>query len=298
MRAIQYARYGGPEVLEVVDTAAPAPGSGQVRVRVRAASVNPVDWKIRAGMLGDDPAKLPGTPGFDGAGVVDAVGEGVDETEVGAEVLGLGSATYAELAVLRVWVPKPPSVAWEVAGALGTAAETAVRVLTLLGVGAGHTVLIDGGSGGVGSLATQVAVARGARVLATGGQGNQDYLAGLGATPVRYGSGMADRVRELAGDRVDAVFDAVGKTPMPELLGLVAEPAQVVTIANYGAAEFGARLTTGGEGDPRAGLAEVAGLAAAGRLQLPVQTFPLEQAGAAQRLSQEGHVRGKLVLVP
>lgn len=299
MRAVQFSAYGGPDVLQMVTLEEPHPGPGQIRIQVRAASVNPIDWKIRGGMLGGDPEQLPIVLGSDAAGVVEAVGEGVEDVSVGDEVLGLGSAAHAESALLRVWVPRPASLDWDVAAALPVAAETTVRVLDLLGVGSGDTVLVDGGAGGVGTIAVQTAVARGARVLATGGEGSQDYLASLGATPVRYGEGLADRVRDAAPEGLQAVFDVVGKTPMTELVSLVSDPAQVVSIANFGAATFGARVTTGGEsGDPRVGMAEVVDLAAGGSFTLPLRTFTLEEAAEAHRLSEAGHVRGKLVLVP
>jgi NADPH:quinone reductase-like Zn-dependent oxidoreductase len=226
------------------------------------------------------------------------VGEGVSDVAVGDDVFGLGAGTQAELAVLRAFARKPASVDWSVAAAAGVAVETAIRGLDLLGVGSGTTVLVDGGAGGVGSVAVQVAVARGATVIATASEANQGYLQEIGATGVRYGDGMADRVRAAAPGGVDAVLDVAGKTPLADLVGLVPVPSQVVTIANFGVGDSGVRLTTGGEGDPKAAMAEAARLLEQNDLVIKVQTFPLDRAAEAYSVSRQGHVRGKLVLLP
>jgi NADPH:quinone reductase-like Zn-dependent oxidoreductase len=297
MQAALFNDYGGPEVLEIGEAPEPHPNPGQVRVVVHAASVNPVDWKFRSGAMKDHVTlNFPVILGNDAAGVVDEIGADVHGVSLGDEVLGLGSATYAEFAVLRTFVPKPKSVDWPTAAALGVAGETSVRALDLLGVGAGSTVLIDGGAGGVGSVAVQLAVARGATVIATASERNHGFLSDLGATPTRYGEGLVERVRAIVPDGVDAVFDVVGASPIADLISLAPDPQQVVSIANFGATQAGARLTTGGQGDPSAALTEVAGLAADGKLKVEVQTFPLADIAEAHRLSQAGHVRGKLVL--
>jgi NADPH:quinone reductase-like Zn-dependent oxidoreductase len=200
---------------------------------------------------------------------------------------------------LDAWAVKPSSVDWAVAAAAGVAGETAERGLRLLAVRAGDTLFIDGGAGGVGAVAVQMAVARGARVIASSSEGNHGYLREIGATPVLYGAGVGDRVRAVAGGRVDAVFDIAGKTPAEELVGLVSESAQVVSIANFAAAESGARVTGGGaDSRPMEALAEVAELLAQNKLVIKVQTFPFDRAAEAYRISQGGHVRGKLVLIP
>ena len=300
MRALQFTTYGGPEVLAWDDAAEPHAGAGQVRVAVRAASVNPLDWKVFSGLMsGGRPLEGTGRLGYDAAGVVDEVGEGVTGVSVGDDVFGLGSATQAEFAVLRAWAAKPASVDWAVAAAAGVSGETAERGLRLLGVKAGDTLFVDGGAGGVGAVVVQVALARGATVIASAGEGNQGYLKEIGAAPVLYGEGVADRVRALAGGGVDAVFDVAGRTPAEQLVGLVPTPSQVVSIANFGAADTGIRVTAGGaDSDPGPALAEVAELLASNRLVVKVQTFPFERAAEAYRISRDGHVRGKLVLVP
>ena len=297
MQAVQVNRYGGPEVLEIGESPDPHPGPGQVRVVVHAASVNPIDYKIRSGALaGDGPSTFPVLLGFDAAGVVDEVGEGVTDVRLGDAVFGLGTSTQAERAVLQHYVAKPDSLDWPEAAALAIGGET-IRVLDLLGAGAGHTVLVDGAAGGVGSLAVQIAVARGATVIGTASERNHDYLADLGATPVRYGEGLVDRVRAVAPDGVDAVFDVVGRTPVTDLTSLVSTPSQVVSIANFSAPEAGARVTSSGEGTQVAALQTLVELAGEGRLTVPVRTFPLGDVAAAHALIEEGHVRGKLVLV-
>ena len=300
MRALQFRAYGGPEVLEWAEAPDPHAGPGQIRIAVRAASVNAMDRKVLTGMRsGGKPMVGPGYLGYDAAGVVDEVGEGVTGVAVGDDVFGNGRHTQAEYAVLDSWAAKPPPIDWAVAAAAGVSGETAERGLRLLDVKAGDTLFVDGGAGGVGAVAVQVAVARGARVIASAGEGNQDYLREIGAIPVRYGDGVANRVRNAAGGSIDAVFDVVGQTPVGELISLVSNPAKVVTIANFAAAEAGVRVTGGGA-DSRApeALDEVADLLAQNKIVIKVQTFPFERAAEAYRISLTGHLRGKLVLIP
>jgi NADPH:quinone reductase-like Zn-dependent oxidoreductase len=300
MRALQYTAYGGPEVLEWAQAPDPHAGPGQLRIAVRAASVNPIDWKAFSGaMSGGEPMAGTGYLGADAAGVVEEVGQGVTGVAVGDEVFGRGQHTQAESALLDAWAAKPPAIDWAVAAAAGVAGETAERGLRLLEVKAGDTLFVDGGAGGVGSATVQMAMARGARVIASASQANHDYLRELGATPVRYGQGVAERVRAAAGGRVDAVFDVAGKTPVQELISLAPAPSQVLSIANFAAGQAGARVTGGGaDSRPMEALALVAELLAQNKLVLKVQTFPFDRAAEAYRISQSGHVRGKLVLIP
>lgn len=300
MRGLQFTAYGGPEVLDWGQAADPHAGAGKIRIAVRAASVNPIDWKTFSGAMsgGKD---IGGTRylGYDAAGVVDEVGAGVTGVSVGDEVLGQGRNTQAEYAVLDAWAAKPPSIDWAVAAAAGVAGETSERGLRLLSVEAGDALFVDGGAGGVGAVAVQMAVARGARVIASASEAYHDYLREIGATPVLYGAGVAGRVRAAAGGPVDAVFDVAGKTPAEELVSLVPEPSQVVSIANFAADRVGARVTGGGgDSRPMEALALVAELLTQNKLVIKVQTFPFERAADAYRISQDGHVRGKLVLVP
>jgi NADPH:quinone reductase-like Zn-dependent oxidoreductase len=297
--ALQYQSYGGPEVLTVGEAPEVHAGPGQVRVRVKAASVNPIDWKLRAGYLaGGKPLQGTGYPGYDAAGVVDEVGDGVTDVAVGDDVFGLGSNTDAEFAVLEAYAKKPASVDWAVAAAAGVSAETSIRALDLVGVTRGSTVLIDGGAGGVGAVAVQIALARGATVIASAGQGNQDYLREIGATPVLYGEGLVERVRAIAPAGVDAVFDVAGKSPLADLVNLVPEPSRVVTIAQYNLGDSGVQLTTGRSAHAKQALAETAELLEQNKLVIKFQTFPFDRAAEAHAASEHGHLRGKLVLIP
>jgi NADPH:quinone reductase-like Zn-dependent oxidoreductase len=299
MRAAVYSQAGDPaEVLSVTEVAEPHAGPAQIRVAVRAAGVNPVDWKIVGGMMGGSPDS-PRVPGIDAAGVVDEVGEGVTGVEVGDAVFGHAvGGSAAEYAVLSAWAPKPETASFEVVGGLPVVGETAVRVLDLLGLQPGQTVVVDGASGGVGIVTVQLAVFRGLRVIGTAGEANQDFVRSLGAQPTLHGPGLEDRVRELAPDGIDGAVDTAGKGSARDLVALTGDPAKVVTIADFGAAELGVQVTSGG-GDPAPRLARIAELLAADRLQLPIAgTYPLERIGAAYAESKGGHVRGKLVLVP
>ena len=300
MKALQFSEYGEPDVLRVAEAPEPHAGPGQIRIAVKAASVNGIDWKIRSGMLaGGKPLDAPSYLGFDAAGVVDEVGEGVTGVAVGDDVFGKGNNTQAEFAVLDAWAHKPPAIDWAVAGAVGVVGETAERVLRLLDVKAGDTLFIDGGAGGVGATAAQLAIARGARVIASASQNNQDYLREIGAIPVLYGEGVVDRVRAASGGKIDAVLDVAGKSPIEDLISLAPKPSQVVSIANYGAASAGARVTGGSaDSQPMKALAEAAELLEQNKLVIKVQTFPLERAAEAYRIIEAGHMRGKLVLLP
>ena len=301
MFALQFTEYGGPEVLRLGEAPEPHAGPGQVRIVVRAASVNPADCKFLSGMYAQGkPLEQTGYPGYDAAGVVDEVGEGVTAVAVGDDVFGSGSHTQAEYAVLDAWAHKPASVDWAVAAATGVVAETAERVLRLLGVTSGSTLFIDGGAGGVGSATAQIAKARGATVIASASEARQDYLREIGVIPVVYGEGMVDRVRALDAGKIDAVLDAVGKSPIEDLISLAPEPSQVVSIANYaGAGAAGARFSGGsGESQPMKALAEAAELLEQSKLVIKIQTFPFDRAAEAYQISVDGHPRAKLVLIP
>ena len=301
MNAVVYEQYGAPEVLHVADVPAPHAGPGQVRIAVRAAGVNPVDFKQRSGALREFmPAKLPVIDGREAAGVVDEVGEGADAA-VGEEIFGFAvGGAAAEHAVLDDFAPKPAAASWEVAAGLPVAAETSARAFGVLGgLGAGQTIVINGAAGGVGAVAVQLAVGRGARVIGTASERNHDFLRSLGAEPTTYGAGLAERVRALAPDGVDLALDTAGRGAIPDLIELTGDPARVATIADFGAAELGVKVTGGAVQRALDGLAEASALIDAGRLQVPIAgTFAFADAADAHRLSEEGHVRGKLVLVP
>jgi NADPH:quinone reductase-like Zn-dependent oxidoreductase len=249
--------------------------------------------------------ELPQTMGYEAAGVVDELGEGVADVAVGDRVFGLSAegAAQAELTVLSFYAPIPPSLDFPGAAALPAAIETATRALDQLDVGAGagrgSTLLINGASGSVGSAAVQLAVARGARVIGTASPANHDYLRSLGAEPVAYGQGLAGRVRALAPDGVDAALDVAGSGVLPELIELAGGPEHVVTIADFGGArEHGVRFSSGDAGRAVHALGEIGELIESGRFSLPVaRTFPLAEIARAHRVGEDGHLRGKLVLV-
>lgn len=240
--------------------------------------------------------------GLDVAGVVDELGEGVSDVALGDRVFGfaVGGAGAAELALLADYAPIPAPLDFAHSAALPIAIETATRCLELLDVNENTTLLINGAAGAVGSSAVQLARARGAHVIGTASPGNHDYLRSLGAEPTTYGSGLEQRVRTIAPDGIDAALDAAGGDALPALVNLVGSPDRVVTIADpQSAQQTGVRMS-GGPGTKRAvhALRDIAPLIEAGQFRLPVaRTFKLDQIGEAHRLSESGHVRGKLVVL-
>jgi len=245
MKAARYHRYGDPDVLVVEDAPEPHAGAGSVRIRVRAASVNPIDHLLRAGHLQAVlPLELPAVPGRDAVGVVDEVGPGVEGTQVGDLVFGLGgiSDTTAELAVLTAWSAVPAGWSSEQAAAAGLASATAAAALEALGDLDGATLLVEGASGAVGSAVAAFALAAGARVIGTARPANHAHLADLGATATTYGPGLGERVAALAPAGVDAAVHAAPSASLPDLLEIVGDPARVVTVVDgEGAARLGLR---------------------------------------------------------
>jgi NADPH:quinone reductase-like Zn-dependent oxidoreductase len=299
VRAVTFNQFGGPEVLELTELPDPEPGPGQIRVAVHAAGVNPIDWKVRSGAMG---GPLPRKVGQELAGVVDALGEGVEDVAVGDRVFGLaaGGGAAAELALASDYALIPPSLDFTAAAALPVAVETAVRTLDLLGVSAGTVLVINGAAGTVGSAATQLASFRNARVIGTASERNHEYLRAIGAEPTTYGPGLADRVRALAPDGVDRALDTAIHGALPDLVALTGSPEHVVAIGDFAGAEQNGVRFSGGMGAERAvhALKEIGTLIEGGRFSLRVaQTFPLDQVAEAQRLSESGHPPGKLILL-
>ncbi|MCW2576562.1 MAG: putative oxidoreductase [Modestobacter sp.] len=299
MKAMQFARTGTPDVLHLADVPEPHAGRGQVRIAVRAAGVNPVDWKIRGGStLGAVPVPLPSVPGLEAAGIIDEVGPGVEGVRPGDAVFGATERAAAEFAVLTHWAVKPEGMSFAEAAGIPMAAETAQRGLSLLQVGTGDTLLVNGAAGGVGVAAVQLALARGAEVVGTASAANQEFLASLGARATTYGTGLADRVRALVPRGVNRALDVAGSGVIPELVRLTGSPDRVVSIGDATATGHGVRFTTGAEGRFFSALGLAASLASGGRFTMPVaQTWPLDQLAEAHRFSEGGHVRGKLVVV-
>jgi NADPH:quinone reductase-like Zn-dependent oxidoreductase len=305
MKAITYRTYGGPDVLEYGDLPNPKLAPDAVLVRVKAASVNPVDWKIQAGYLdGVMDTVFPVIPGWDVAGVVEEAGVSVTEFAPGDEVIGyvredfVSRGTFAEYvaAPVRTLARKPANLSFEEAAGIPLAGLTAYQALTrALNVGSGDTVLVHAAAGGVGSLAVQIARALGARVIGTASERNHDYLRGLGAEPVAYGEGLTDRVTALAPQGVNAVLDLIGGEALKLSPGLLTEGGRLASVAD------GAVLALGGRyvfvRPDAEDLEALTVLAERGQLRVDVAaTFPLEQTADAQRLNQEGHTRGKVIV--
>jgi NADPH:quinone reductase-like Zn-dependent oxidoreductase len=303
MKALTYARYGGPEVLELTDLPEPKVPPGWVLVRVRSAAVNPVDWQIMAGNL--DPlleVQFPVVPGWDVSGVVESAGIDVPEWAPGDEVISYArtdwvhGGTMAEYVALpsRLLAPKPASVDWDRAASLPLAGLTAYQVLGRLEVAADQTVLVHNASGGVGGYAVQLAVARGARVIGTASETNHDYLRGLGAEPVVYGDGLPERVRELAPEGVDVVVDLVGGV-VEQTLAVLKDGGRHASVADDAVEAHGG--TWMWVRPSAEDLTELSRLVDRGALRIELaRSVPLAEAAEAYRLSQEGHVRGKIAV--
>ncbi|MDK1347230.1 NADP-dependent oxidoreductase [Streptomyces sp. 378] len=305
MKAISYSRYGGPEVLAFGEVRDPKVGPDAVLVKVRAAAVNPVDWKAREGYLDGILAPVfPVVPGWDVSGVVVRPGVAVSEFDVGDEVIGyvredfLSRGTFAEYvaAPLRTLARKPRNLSFEEAAGLPLVGLTAFQVLTkLLEVKRGETVLVHAAAGGVGSIAVQLGVHLGARVIGTASESNHDFVRGLGAEPVAYGEGLGERVRGLAPEGVDAVFDTVGGDALKVSANLLAPEGRLVSIADNDVVTYGGRYYF--VRPDAEDLRRVADLAEQGVVSVYVdETFPLERAADAHRLNQEGRTRGKIVV--
>lgn len=306
MRAAFYTEHGGPEVLQVGELPDPVTGPDDIVVRVAGAGVNPVDWKIREGYLqGAFPSHLPIVPGWDVAGTVEAVGPATSGYAVGDRVLGyvrkdhVQHGTTAELvrAAVRHLAPLPDGVSFEAGGALPLAGLTALQAVEAAGIGSDDTVLVHAAAGGVGAFAVQLARLRGARVVGTAGEANAEFLRSLGAEPVTYGDGLADRVRDLLGDgTVTAALDFVGADAIATSFELVRDSARVVSVTD------GAAVLQGGGRyvfvrPDSAQLGELARLVGDGRLHVEVAaTFDLADVADAHRRSETGHGRGKVVV--
>lgn len=304
MRAAYITSYGGTDVLQVGELPDPVVGPDSVLVRVRATSINPVDHKIRAGYLdGAFPSAFPMVLGWDVAGVVEQVGPAVTEHAVGDEVIGyvrkdhVQHGTYAELVTgtPRHLAPKPSSVSFDEAAGIPLAGLTALQTVEAAGVGKGDVVLVHAAAGGVGSFAVQLAAARGARVLGTASESNHDYLRSLGAEPLVYGEGLADRVRELAGGEVDVALDYIGGDALDVSFDLVRDASRVVSVIDPSLLERGGRYVF--VRPDAAQLGELSRLVDDGTLRVEIAArFGLDDVAKAHALLEEGHVRGKVVL--
>ncbi|MFE4463992.1 NADP-dependent oxidoreductase [Oerskovia sp. NPDC056781] len=304
--AIFYDRHGGVDVLRVGDEPVPAPGEGEIVVTNRVVGVNPADVKKLAGAFGGSSDAFPQVLGFEAAGVVESVGEGVEGISVGDEVVWSGTGAQREKSVVKAAKAqvKPANVPFEQAAVLPVAASAAFSALVQAGVGDKDVVLVHGASGGVGSAAVQIAKALGARVVAAASERNHDYVQGLGATPVTYGTGLVDAVRALPDGLADvtAVVDTVGSSETVaqtvELLGADGlerdgKPRAVTLVESQESLAAGIASKVSQKG----ALAEVLALAEAGLLSSEISArFPLVEAARAVEQVAGGHVRGKVVL--
>jgi NADPH:quinone reductase-like Zn-dependent oxidoreductase len=304
-RAVRFDDYGGIDVLNVVEVPRPEPAAGQLLVRVRAAGINPGEAKIREGMLHSRfPATFPSGEGSDLAGIVEQVGAGVTRFKPGDEVIGFTDtrSSHAEYALVEEddAVPKPAAVPWDQAATLYVAGTTAVAMVRAVDPEAGDTVLVAGATGGVGVFAVQLARRRGATVIGIASERGHDWLRAHDVIPVAYGDGIEQRIREAAAGDIDALLDTYGP-PYVELgLQLGIAPARIDTIADFAAvAQHGVKGDGNGAGGGAATLAELAGLIAAGELDVPIAaSFPLAQVREAYTELAQGHPLGKIVLVP
>ena len=306
--------FGGPEVLSLLDEPVGEPGPGEVTVDIRSVGTNPVDVKMYSGQFGSDPSQLPIHLGSEAAGIVTRIGSGVEgpvgPIHVGDQVIAyriIGAYASTVVVPASSVLPKPSNFTFEEASGLMVTGTTAVHALTVTQVGPGETVVIHGAAGGVGLMAVQLAVGRGARVIGTSSEPRHAYLRQLGAEPVEYGDGLLGRIRGLAPDGVDAAFDTVGTDEAMDVsVGLVADRDRIATIAGFTKGfELGVKVLGGAPGaDPgveirAAARIELVQQAEADRLSVLVSaTYPLAEAGAAHRALASGHTHGKIVLVP
>ena len=312
MRTLRFHEYGEPaDVLRLEAAPVPEPGPGRIRVAVHACGLAPADWALCRGLFAGE---LPRGVGCDVSGIVEALGEGVTDVEIGDRVFGTAdyagqpSAGAADRAVMDHWFAVPEGLDLVQAAALPMALSTAYWHLARLGLASGQTVLVNGAGTTIGYAAAQIALIRGARVIATAGDTYAPRLRALGATVVRYGDGLAERVEAVSDHPADIAFDtAPASGALPGLVEVVGgDPQRVLTCSDPTAAqELGARDsfredTSTWTDDGRFGsFPEFARLAAEGRFTVPIAgTFPLDEWEAALKISLTGHARGKLLLLP
>ncbi|ATO12655.1 alcohol dehydrogenase [Micromonospora sp. WMMA2032] len=300
-KIVVFNEYGGPEVLHLVDAPDPEAGAGQVRIRVKAAGVQPFDCATRRGdFAAYNPLTFPVRLGNEVAGIVDQVGDGVTGFADGDEVIAyLDMQGYADTVVVPAEQVghKPAKMPWAEAGVLTASGQTAYTALDELRVGAQDTLLVHAAAGGVGSFAVQLAKARGAQVVGTASERNHDYLRSLGAVPVTYGPGLADRVRAAVPQGITCALDAIGGEALDVSLELLGSTERIVTIADWArSAQLGIRRI----GTERSAqkLDDLTRLWSEGKLVVEVaETVPLSRAAEAHCLVETGHVRGKVALV-
>jgi NADPH:quinone reductase-like Zn-dependent oxidoreductase len=305
VKAVQFDRFGGPEVLEIRDVPRPAPAPGEVLVAVKAAGINPGEIGIREGLLEARwPTTLPCGEGSDFAGIVEELGEGVAAYAAGDEVCGWSDqrASHAEFVVAPTsqLAAKPSSIPWEVAGSLYVAPFAAYASVKAVALEPGEVVAVSAAAGGVGSVAVQLAKRAGATVIGLASERNHDWLRSKAVIPVTYGEGQGERILAAAGGRLDAFVDTFGGGYVDLAIELGVAPERINTIADF---EAIARVGVHGDGtasvSSEATLREIAGLVADGELEIPIErTFPLAEVREAYRELALRAGRGKIVLLP
>jgi NADPH:quinone reductase-like Zn-dependent oxidoreductase len=304
-RAVRFDRYGSIDVLNVVEVDTPLPGRGQALVRVKAAGINPGEAKIREGLLAERwPATFPSGQGSDLAGVIEQVGEDAGGLRAGDEVIGFTDdrSSQAELVLVDAGnlTRRPPNVPWEAAGSLFVAGTTAYAAVRAVSLASGDTVVVAGAAGGVGSLAVPLAKRAGATVIGLASERNHGWLSDHGVIPVRYGDGVAERIRDASGGTVDAFIDTVGGDYVQLALDLGVQPERIDTIVDFRAPQkYGVKSEGTAAAASADVLATLAELIDRGELKVPIaRVYPLEEVREAYRELAQGHTRGKIVLTP
>jgi NADPH:quinone reductase-like Zn-dependent oxidoreductase len=304
-RAVRFDQYGGLDVLQVVEVERPIAGPGKVLVRVKAAGINPGEASIRKGLFAERwPATFPSGQGSDLAGIVEELGPGVTTVAVGDEVIGFTNdrSSQAEFVVVGAGdlVPRPANVSWAQAGALFVAGTTAYAAVRSVALDTDDTVVVSGAAGGVGSIAVQLAKNADARVIGLAGAANQTWLTDHGVIPITYGDGVEERIRAAGGGKVDAFIDTFGGGYVELALKLGVAKSRINTIIDFGAAaKYGVKTEGSHEAANTEVLAQLAGLLAAGRLEIPIaKVYPLDEVREAYRELEQRHTRGKIVLEP
>ena len=295
-----FTTYGGPEGQQLTEREAPAPRAGELAIEVRAAGVNPADWKRREGAFGTR-GRLPAAMGLEAAGVVTAVGEGVEDFAIGDEVLGAparGLGAFAEHTVLdaSATVAKPEEISFTDAAAIPVAGTTAYDLTHQVEIEAGQTLLVLGAGGGVGRMALQIAKVHELTAIGVASESKRELIEASGATFVPSGEGVAERVRALAPDGVDVLADLVGGDALRELAPLVKHPSGIVSAADGATA-----VELGGAGRERSEgvLSKITGVVQHGLVSPHVvATLPLSDAGEALAAVEAGHSHGKIVIIP
>lgn len=304
-KAVRFDQYGGIDVLQVVDVERPAPGAGQVLVNIKAAGINPGEGSIRKGLYASRwPATFPSGQGSDLAGIVAAVGEGVQGFAVGDEVIGFTNkrASQAELAVVEAseLIHRPRNVSWEVAGSLFVAGTTAYATVRAVSLKRGDTVAVSGAAGGVGSIVVQLAVREGAKVIGLASPAHHQWLSDHHVIPVAYGEGVEERLRAASDNHLDAFIDTFGADYVELALKLGVRPERIDTIINFEAVtKYGVKAEGNAQAANAAVMADLAQLIDQGALEIPIaRVYPLAEVREAYRELEQRHTHGKIVLVP